>query len=590
MKKKGLGELLVEKGLIDLAQLEEARREKKAKALHLTSVLVEKGFVSDEDIVNVLSEEFNVPIIDLGKFEIDPELIKLVPRRICEKHRVIPIQKAGRTLVVAFADPSNIYVKDDLSLLTRCKIEAVLSTDSAIVATIETHYGDQNKMSNLMSEMMGDSEGMEVGVEDDQLIDKEADIDDGPIIKFVNAMLAEAIRLKASDIHVEPYEKRLRVRFRIDGVLHEKTQPPVGAASTIVSRIKVLCRMDIAQKRLPQDGRFKVKTKQGHSVDFRVNCLPTAFGEKVVLRILDKANLQVSVERIGFEDRDKEIFEKMIAQPQGMILITGPTGSGKTTTIYSALAERNKVTTNISTAEDPVEFHLDGINQVQVNPEIGFTFPMALRAFLRQDPEVIMVGEIRDLETASIAYKAASTGHLVVSTLHTNDAVSTINRLVNMGVPAYVIAEATSLVVAQRLIKTNCGRCSVPHEVPADVLKDIGVKESNLDKFKELRKGEGCTQCNQTGLSGRMAIFEVMEMTGVVKEAILRGDSPRLIKKYAVQSGGMHTLRQSALLKLMRGQTSVEEVVNVSVDDDFGDENLGNKDGGLKAVQSEAAV
>ena len=584
MKKKGLGEILVEKGLIDLVQLEEARREKKSKGFHLTSVLVEKGFVSDEDITKVLSEEYNLPIIDLGKFEVDPDLVKLVPRRICEKHRVIPIQKAGRTLVVAFADPSNIYVKDDLGLLTRCKIESVLSSDSAILAAIDRHYGDQNKMSNLMSEMMDEAtEGMEVGVENDQVIDKDIDIDDGPIIKFVNAMLAEAIRLKASDIHVEPYETRLRVRFRIDGVLQEKTQPPVGAAATIVSRIKVLCRMDIAQKRLPQDGRFKVKMKQGQSVDFRVNCLPTSFGEKVVLRILDKNNLQVSIDRIGFEKRELELFERVIAQPQGMVLITGPTGSGKTTTIYSALSERNKVITNISTAEDPVEFHLDGVNQVQVNAEIGFTFPMALRAFLRQDPEVIMVGEIRDLETASIAYKAASTGHLVVSTLHTNDAVATINRLVNMGVAPYIIAEATTLVVAQRLMKTNCGRCSVPHEVEENVLLDLGVKEADLGLFKDLRKGEGCSHCSGTGFSGRMAIFEVMEVTGAVKESILKGASPRYIKRYAVREGGMSSLRQSALLKLCRGQTSVEEVLNTSVSDDMDDEV------DVKAVQSGVA-
>lgn len=584
MKKKGLGELLVEKGLIDLSQLEEARREKKSKGSHLTSVLVEKNFVSDEDVVNILSEEYNLPIIDLSKFEIDPDLIKLVPRRICEKHRVIPIQKAGRTVVVAFADPSNIYVKDDLNLLTRCKIESVLSSDSAIMSAIGRHYGGQDQMSNLMSEMIGDSEGMEVGVEEDQVIDKEADIDDGPIIQFVNAMLAEAIRLRASDIHIEPYETRLRVRFRIDGVLYEKTQPPVGAAATIVSRIKVLCRMDIAQKRLPQDGRFKVKTKQGQSIDFRVSSLPTSFGEKVVLRILDKTNLQVSIDRIGFEEKDQEIFEKMIAQPQGMVLITGPTGSGKTTTIYSALSERNKVTTNISTAEDPVEFHLDGINQVQVNAEIGFGFPMALRSFLRQDPEIIMVGEIRDLETASIAYKAASTGHLVVSTLHTNDAVSTVSRLVNMGVAPYIVAEATSLVVAQRLVKTICSRCVVPHEVTPEVLLDLGVLESELDQFKDIRRGEGCSHCNKTGISGRMAIFEVMLITGEVKEAILRGDSARYIKKYAVQQEGMKTLRQSALLKLSRGLVSIEEVLNVSVDDDF--------DGGsaIEQAKKEAAI
>ena len=567
-RRKGLGELLVEKGLIDFSQLEEVRREQKSNGRHLTSLLVEKNFIKEDEIVNFLGTEYNLAIIDLAQFEIDSEAVQLVPRRICEKHRVIPIQKADRTLVVAFADPSNVYVKDDLSLLTRCKIEAVLSSDSAISAAIDLHYGSQNQMSNLMSEMVDESSELDTLREEDA-IDKEMDIDDAPIIKFVNAMLSEAIRLKASDIHVEPYETRLRIRFRIDGVLQEKTQPPVGAAATIVSRIKVLCRMDIAQKRLPQDGRFKVKLQKGQSIDFRVNCLPTFFGEKAVLRILDKANLQVNIDRVGFEKTDLELFQKVIYQPQGMVLITGPTGSGKTTTIYSALAERNKVVTNISTAEDPVEFNLDGINQVQINTDIGFGFPMALRAFLRQDPEVIMVGEIRDLETASISYKAASTGHLVVSTLHTNDAVSTINRLVNMGVAPYIVAEATSLVVAQRLIKTICKHCVVEQQLTPEVLMSLGVQEKDLDKFSNLRRGEGCPKCNNTGLSGRMAIFEVMKVSGVVKEAILRGDPPLAIKKHAIQNEGMKSLRHCALLKLMRGQTTVEEVLNVSVEDEI---------------------
>ncbi len=567
-RRKGLGEIFVEKGFISFAQLEEARQEQKAGNGQLTSILVHKGLVKEQDLLNFLGEEYSLAVIDLNQFEVDPEAVKLVPQRICEKHRVIPIQKADRTLVVAFSDPSNIFVKDDLSLLTRCKIELVLSSERAILAAIDTHYGTTNQqMSDLMSEMEDGDE--ELSVEgDDDVIDKSADIDDGPIIKFVNAMLAEAIKLKASDIHVEPYEKRLRIRFRIDGVLQEKTQPPVGAAANIVSRIKVLCRMDIAQKRLPQDGRFKVKLQKGASIDFRVSCLPTFSGEKVVLRILDKSNLQVKVEDIGFESTDFEMFQKVIHQPQGMVLITGPTGSGKTTTIYSALAELNKVTANISTAEDPVEFNLDGINQVQVNNEIGFTFPAALRSFLRQDPDIIMVGEIRDLDTASIAYKAASTGHLVVSTLHTNDAAGTVNRLINMGVPAYVVAEATTLIVAQRLIKTICPNCIVDHTVDTETLMDLGVPEEDLDKFGQLSRGEGCPRCNGSGLSGRMAIFEVMKVSGAVKETILRGDSALSIKKHAIRHEGMTSLRHSALLKLMRAQTTVEEVLNVSVGDE----------------------
>lgn len=567
-QKKGLGELLVRENLINLDQLEQARKAQKEHGGRLMTALVRMGYVREKEIADFLGRQHGVPTIDLANFEIDPKVIELVSRQVCEKHRVIPVQKADRTLVVAFADPTNIYVKDDLSLITRCKIELVVAAESAIMSAIEKYYGSHSRLNTIMNEMEDSEEAFEKNPAQAEIVDQDNSGESSPIIKFVNAMLAEAIKLKASDIHIEPYEKRFRIRFRMDGSLVEKTQPPPGAAGAIVSRIKILSKMDITERRRPQDGRIKVRLKNGMEVDFRVNCLPTLFGEKVVMRILDKSNLQVDMTKLGMEPDDLEVFKKCINLPQGMVLITGPTGSGKTTTIYSALGELNQPDVNISTAEDPVEFNLDGINQVQINTEINFTFPDALRAFLRQDPDVIMVGEIRDYDTGAIAYKAASTGHMVVSTLHTNDAASTVTRLVDMGIPPYIVAEATTLVVAQRLIKGICKSCIVEHRVPPEVLIDLGVKEADLEKYKELRRGEGCGECGGMGTRGRMAIFEVMQVTAAVKEAIFKGASPLELKRHAIAKDNMKTLRQSALLKLMRGQTTVDEVLNTSVGDE----------------------
>lgn len=567
--KKTLGELLVRESVIDFEQLEQARRDQKTNGGRLTTSLLRLGLVKEADLADFLGKQFNLPTIDLNNFEIDPEVIKLISRQICEKHCVIPVSRAGKSLVVAFSDPSNIFVKDDLALLTRHKIQVVVSSEPAIHAAIERYYGQAStqKFESLTSELEASGDMQATADSAVDILDQDGPTEDGPIIKFVTTMLTEAIRLKASDIHIEPYEKRLRVRFRMDGNLYEKTNPPSGAAAAIVNRVKILSKMDIGERRRPQDGRLKVRLKNGKDVDFRVNTTPTLFGEKVVLRILDKSNLQVDLTKLGFEIDDLEKFKEALSRPQGMVLVTGPTGSGKTTTLYSGLAELNKNDVNLCTAEDPVEFNLDGINQVQVNAAINFTFADALRAFLRQDPDVIMVGEIRDKETAEIAYKAASTGHMVLSTLHTNDASSTIVRLIDIGIDPYMVAEGTTLVVAQRLVRTVCNRCAVEHKVPDDVLLDIGVKPESLSEFKNLRKGEGCTDCSDTGYRGRMAIFEVLQVNYKIKEAILKSKTPLDIKKIAIENG-MRSLRQSALLKLKQGLTTVEEVLNTSVGDD----------------------
>ncbi len=571
--RKGVGELLVRENLIDINQLERARQEQKQSGGRLTTALVQLGFVKDKDLAEFMGKQFNLPTVDLSNFEIDPEAVKLVTAQLCRKHCVIPVQKSGRSLVVAFADPTNLFIKDDLSLLTRCKIEVVVSSENSILAAIDKHHGggSDTRMETIVSQIEESQDTMQAQANKPEamVIDREPGADEGPIIAFVNAILAEAIKNKASDIHVESYEKKFRIRFRVDGSLKEVHQPPQASSGAIISRLKILSKMDIAERRKPQDGRLKVKLKNGQEIDFRVNCLPTLFGEKVVMRLLDKTNLQVDMLKLGMEDKQLEAFQKSLALPQGMILITGPTGSGKTTTVYSALGALNTIDVNIATAEDPVEFNFEGINQVQVNAEIGFGFPEALRAFLRQDPEVIMVGEIRDLETAQIAYKAAATGHLVVSTLHTNDTATTVNRLISMGVPNYLVAESTSLVVAQRLIKRICKNCITEDRIPNEELMRMGVPENELDQYNNLKKGEGCGKCGGTGLSGRQAIFEVLFFSSAVKDAIFKGSSTLEIKREAVRKDGMITLRRAALSKLRQGLTSAEEVLNGTVEDDL---------------------
>lgn len=567
MGAKALSNLLLEERMISEEDLMLAHKIQKQKGGALLTVLIGNGLVDSKKVADAIVKEYKLPTVDLANFTIDPEIIKLISPQICAKNLVLPIQKAGRTLVVAFADPSNDHIIENLAHITRCRIEPVITTQEQLKTAFEKYF--RKNSAELLSDAM-DSFDTELETVDSkaELIDgDDVGVDSAPVIKFVNVMLQEAILSGTSDIHIEPYEKRFRVRFRIDGTLFEKMSPPQGAAASIASRIKILSSMDIAEKRRPQDGRIKVKMSNGKEVDFRVNCVPTLFGEKIVMRILDKSNLQADLMDLGMEEHDLKKLKDALKQPQGMILITGPTGSGKSTTVYSALAELNKPDINISTAEDPVEYNLEGINQVQVQPEIGFDFPAALRAFLRQDPEIIMVGEIRDYETGAIAYKAASTGHMVVSTLHTNGAPATVSRLLDMGIAPYVVAESTSLVVAQRLIKRNCPKCTKPKKVEDKVLLELGVPENELADYAETARGKGCEKCNKTGLSGRMAIFEVLKIATDIKEAILAGKPPLEIKKAAVKTG-MTSLRQSALLKLKRGQTTVEQVINASVADD----------------------
>ncbi|WII72010.1 type IV-A pilus assembly ATPase PilB [Bdellovibrio sp. 22V] len=561
-----IGEILVKQGLLKPDQLAVAVEEQKKSGQKLTGAIIQLGFLKENQILRALEKHFAVPGVEVNTFEIDQSVIALIPKDVCEKNTLIPLQKAGTTLVVAFADPSNIIVKEDLRFITRCRIQAVVGTESAIVSGIEKYYGGSISTKSLNSMNAADlDEEFSIGSPTAEIIDQDGPLDDAPIVKFVNSILTDAIRKKVSDIHFEPYEKRYRVRFRIDGNLVEATAPPAGTGAAIASRIKIMSKLDIAEKRRPQDGRLKVRTSKGKEMDFRVSVLPTLWGEKVVLRLLDKSNLQLDMTKLGFEEDDLKLFKSNINLPQGMVLITGPTGSGKTNTIYSALADLNQPDVNISTAEDPVEFNLEGINQVQMNPDIDLTFANALKSFLRQDPDIVLVGEIRDLETAEIAFKAASTGHLVVSTLHTNDAPSTVIRLTEMGVAPYIITSTVNLIVAQRLVGKVCESCKAPVEVPAQTLLNLGVPQAEVGDYK-LFRGKGCANCNNTGIKGRTAIFELMHMNEKMKEAILKGASTGQLR-YLAREQGMRTLRRSALLKLKRGVTTIEEVLNASVKD-----------------------
>jgi type IV pilus assembly protein PilB len=564
-----IGEILVKQGLLKPEQLAKALDEQRKTGGRLTADIIRMGFLKENQILRALEKQFQVPGVDVSTFEVDAAVIGLIKKEICEKHCLIPLQKAGSTLVVAFADPSNIMVREDLRFLTKLKVQPVVSTESAIQSSIEKYYGGSLNI----KQMDGSAAGLD-GLDEDfdfmaaqttEIIDQDGVGNDAPIVKFVNAVLADAIRKRVSDIHFEPYEKRFRVRFRIDGNLVEATAPPSGTASAIASRIKIMSKLDIAEKRRPQDGRLKVRTTKGKEMDFRVSVMPSIWGEKIVLRLLDKSNLQLDMTKLGFEEDDLKIFKGTINLPQGMVLITGPTGSGKTNTIYSALWDLNKPDVNISTAEDPVEFNLEGINQVQMNADIGLTFSNALKSFLRQDPDIILVGEIRDYDTAEIAFKAASTGHLVVSTLHTNDAPSTIIRLTEMGIAPYLITSTVNLVVAQRLVGRICESCKAPVDVPPQTLINLGVHPTEVKDYN-IFKGKGCANCNSTGIKGRTAIFEIMTMTEKMKEAILKGASTGQLR-FLSREQGMKTLRRSALLKLKRGHTTIEEVLNASVKD-----------------------
>lgn len=564
---RGLGELLVREQLITIDQLEAARKEQKLSGQtgRLVASLVKLGYVSETQLIDFLSKQYQVPAIDLAMFEIDPAVLKLIPKDLCEKHGVIPISRSGNNIVLAMSDPSNLFIRDDLQFLTRCKIEPVVASEMAIHHAVEKYYGSKVTYEGIMSELEKDTE-TNVNRTGATVLDVDKTQSDAPVIKFVNLMLMEAIKMRASDIHIEPYEKRFRIRFRIDGSLFEKIQPPPEIASAISSRIKIMSGLDISERRRPQDGRLKIRQKNNSEIDFRVSVLPTLFGEKIVMRLLDKSNLQLDLTKLGLESSELEKIKNGIYAPYGMVLLTGPTGSGKSTTIYSCLAELNKTDVNISTAEDPVEYNIEGINQVQMNADVDLTFASALRSFLRQDPDIIMVGEVRDYETAEIAFKAALTGHLVVSTLHTNDAPSSINRLVNMGVEPFLVTAGVNLIVAQRLVRKICERCKSPVQVDPKVLTELGVKPEDLKEFTVFQ-GHGCQACNDIGYKGRIAIYEVMPFTEQLKNLVYQNAATIDIKRAAIQEG-LVTLRMSALLKLRKGITTIQEVVENSSKDD----------------------
>jgi type IV pilus assembly protein PilB len=562
-----LGELLVREKLISLSQLRQAQEEQSRTGQNLNAALAKLGFVSDQDITNFLSQQYRVPTIQLDEYEIDADILKLVQREQCERHKVIPVSRAGSSLIVAMADPTNLHAIDDLKFLTGYNIEPVIASENAILAAIERNYS----VGPSYDEVMAGFEESEIEFtgedEDLNVLELEKASADAPVIRLVNMILLNAIKKGASDIHIEPYEKSLRVRYRVDGVLVEEMNPPVKLKNAISSRVKIMSQLDIAERRLPQDGRIKLKLGKGREMDFRVSVLPTLWGEKTVMRLLDKGNLQLDMTKLGFEQKALDDFLWAIHQPWGMVLVTGPTGSGKTTTLYSALSDLNKVGTNISTAEDPVEYNLHGINQVQMHDEIGLNFAMALRAFLRQDPDVLMVGEIRDFETAEIAVKAALTGHMVLSTLHTNDAPATISRLLNMGVEPFLITASVNLVLAQRLARKICVDCKQQIMVDDAVLRDIGFNAEQIARCQgRLWKGAGCRTCNGSGYKGRVALYEVMRFTENLKEMVLQGSSTAELKMGAIK-GGMTTLRMSGINKALDGVTTTEEILRVTMSD-----------------------
>ncbi|MBW2262010.1 MAG: type IV-A pilus assembly ATPase PilB [Deltaproteobacteria bacterium] len=561
-----LGELLVREKLISLTQLRGAQNEQTRDGGTLGLALAKQGILSEEELTKFLSQQYKVPAVDLSEYDIDDEVVKLIEKSVALKHTVLPIARVGSSLILAMMDPSNLHAIDDIKFMTGYNVEPVVASEAAILAAVERYYEDRLDYTDVLDEMGLDEDMIELGggEEEVDVTDLERMSADAPIVKLVNMIIFNAIKKSASDIHVEPYEKFVRVRYRLDGVLVEEMQPPLRMKNAIISRIKIMASLDIAERRLPQDGRIKLRIGKEREMDFRVSVLPTLFGEKVVLRILDKSSLQLDMTKLGFEVEPLEVFREAIYQPYGMVLVTGPTGSGKTTTLYSALTELNKISHNISTAEDPVEYNLPGINQVQMHDDIGMNFAAALRAFLRQDPDIIMVGEIRDYETAEIAVKAALTGHLVLSTLHTNDAPSTITRLLNMGVEPFLVTASTNLVLAQRLLRKLCD-CKKPEEISKKAALAAGFSETEFGNLKPMGVA-GCRNCNNTGFRGRIALYEVMEFGDDLKEMVLQGASAAELKAEAMRRG-MRSLRRSGLNKVIEGVTSIDEVMRVTAGD-----------------------
>ncbi|MEO8216376.1 MAG: type IV-A pilus assembly ATPase PilB [Acidobacteriota bacterium] len=565
-----LGDLLEKAGLITEDQLKESLQAQKETGSKLGETLIQLGYVSEEDITECLSQQFGVPSINLAHFEIDPAVIKLIPADVSRKYTILPVNKTGATITIAMADPTNVFAMDDVKFMTGYNVEPVVASELAIKNAIDNYYGSTSslELKKVMDDLQQDSEDLEVLSDDDDVdIDVlTAEAEEAPVVKLVNLILTDAIKRGASDIHIEPYEKEFRVRFRIDGILYKMMNPPLKLRDALTSRVKILAKLDISEKRLPQDGRIKLKMKledRMKELDFRVSVLPTLFGEKIVLRLLDKDNLRLDMTKLGFEPESLAKFEEAIFKPWGMVLVTGPTGSGKTNTLYSALSKVNSPEVNILTAEDPVEFNLPGINQVQMKEQIGLNFAATLRSFLRQDPNIILVGEIRDFETAEIAIKAALTGHLVLSTLHTNDAPSTINRLMNMGIEPFLVATSLQLVAAQRLARRICANCKEPVEVATQALLNLGYAKEEIGTFK-VYKGRGCDKCSNTGYKGRVALVEVMNIDDQMRDLIMSGGSAMELKKQAVENG-MLTLRRSGLTKIKEGTTTIEEVVRETV-------------------------
>jgi len=586
-----IGELLLKEKRISPEQLQEALNYQRQNGGKLGFNLVKLGYVKDEEITSLLSKQYGVPSIALGQFEIDPAVVKLVPAETAQKYQIVPLSRSGATLTIAMTDPTNVFAMDDIKFMTGYNVEPVVASETAVVEAIHKYYGAKAATAagggagagaapsgpsalELASQalqdmpMLADAGDVEV-LEEFEEISAEALAKQGeeaPVIKLVNVILMSSIQKGASDIHIEPYEKELRVRFRIDGLLYNIMAPPMKYRDAITSRIKIMSKLDIAEKRLPQDGRIKIRFQddgQLRDIDFRVSCLPTLFGEKIVMRLLDKNKLMLDMTKLGFERESLTKFETAIGKPWGMVLVTGPTGSGKTNTLYSAISKVNTMETNIMTAEDPVEFNLVGVNQVQVRESIGLNFAAALRSFLRQDPNTILVGEIRDFETAEIAVKAALTGHLVLSTLHTNDAPSTVNRLMNMGIEPFLVASSLQLICAQRLVRRICSNCKEPHPTPPQALIQAGFTPEDA-KSVVPNRGKGCDKCNKTGYKGRVGLYEVMEVTEELRELILVGASALELRRKAVEEG-MITLRNSGLRKVKDGLTTIDEVVRETV-------------------------
>ncbi|HEX6789959.1 MAG TPA: type IV-A pilus assembly ATPase PilB [Candidatus Krumholzibacteria bacterium] len=551
-----IAQKLLESSLISQDQLARALESQQSQGGTLSYNLVKTGAISEMAFAEFMGQVYNVPAVDLDMVAIEPSAVDLIPSDVATKFQVVPLKREGRTLTVAMANPDNIFAIDDIKFITGFDVRPVVATETAIKRCIDRLYDSADSLATIMGEIEEDFEILEEAPDDSEVAAAAAAAD-APVVKLVNSLLSDAVARGASDIHIEPYEKQMRVRFRIDGMLHEMMSPPFKMKNAITSRLKIMAELDIAEKRIPQDGRIKVRM-HGKPIDLRVSTLPTIFGEKVVMRILDQSNLQIDLQKLGFHPSALARFLNAIESPYGMVLVTGPTGSGKSTTLYSALSKINKVHSNIMTAEDPVEYNLQGINQVNVHEDIGLTFSAALKSFLRQDPNIIMVGEIRDLDTAGIATKAALTGHLVLSTLHTNDAASSINRLVDMGIEPFLVSSSVLLIIAQRLVRRLCDKCKQPTSMHPEVLKELGIME-NPDELR-LFEPKGCPACNDTGYKGRVGLYEVMEISPTIREMIVDRASNAEIKNQA-EKEGMLTLRNDGIWKFKDGRTSLEEVL-----------------------------